>query len=284
MKNFFSSQKFQDQGFKDFLASEKFSFSNFFFIYTGALLTCFLLGGYLGVLTFTPFLSLGNFLLIWAGWLVLSFPLSRQQRFERIVLWSNNIIISFLFFYLVSLSPVNWIAVLLPYFIFSLLLINFMQGNFFPVIDSGSLGFWGILGLLHFYITQSAIFKIDESALLIFLFLIIMAVSGASFFIWGGIRSKKSLYKIYSQSQELKETAAVLEIRIKAKTRELQEQSRLLREENRLKTEALRRRIDELERFRHMVVGRELKMVELKEKISQLKKELGQFKKGQDEK
>ncbi len=278
MKNIFSFQKINDQGFKDFLIKEKFSFSNFFFIYTGALLTCFLLGGYLGVLAFTPFLSLGNFLLIWAGWLVLSFPLSRQQRFERIVLWSNNIIASFLFFNLASLSPVSWITILLPYFIFSLLLINFMQGNFFSIIDSGGLGLLGVLGLLHFYITQSIIFQMDESALLVFLFLIIMAVSGASFFIWGGARSSKSLYKIYRQSQELKETAAVLEIRIKAKTRELQEQARLLREENRLKTEALRRRIDELERFRRMVVGRELKMVELKEKISQLKKGLGQLK------
>jgi len=114
-------------------------------------------------------------------------------------------------------------------------------------------------------------------ALLNFLLISILIISGAAFFAWNGTRAKRSLRRIYNQRQELEETALVLEIRIRAKTRELQEQAGLLREENRLKTDALRRRIDELERFRRMVVGRELKMVELKEKLTQLKKDKGEL-------
>ncbi len=274
----FSFKKQSSEGFQEFLKSEQLSFINFFLIYTGALLTCSLLGSYLGAIRFSPFFSIGNLLLVWAGWLILSFLLSKQERFRRIILWTNNLFLAFLFFSLAIFSPGEWVVVLLSYFIFALLLINFTQGSFFPVIDSLSLGFLSAIGLVYFYVDQALFFQGNASAQLIFLFWMILSFSGSAFFVWNGLRTQNSLQKIYNQRRELEETAAVLEVRIKAKTQELREQAELLREENRLKTEALRSRIDELERFRRMVVGREMKMIELKEKLAQKKKELAELK------
>lgn len=277
MKKFFRFKETPNAEFQEFLKREQLSFLNFFIIYGGALMTCFLLGGYLEALSFSPFLSIGNLLLIWAAWLVISFLLSNRKKFERLVLWTNSICLISLFFYLATLAPFAWMVVLLSYIVFALLLINFMQSNFFPALDSLGLGAMGAIALIYFYSSHSYLFEIDGLALLNFLLISILIISGAAFFAWNGARAKRSLRRIYNQRQELEETALVLEIRIRAKTRELQEQAGLLREENRLKTDALRRRIDELERFRRMVVGRELKMVELKEKLTQLKKDKGEL-------
>ncbi len=277
MKKFFHFKEVPNAEFQEFLKREQLSFFNFFIIYGGALMTCFLLGGYLETLSFSPFLSIGNLLLIWAAWLVISFLLSNRKKFERLVLWTNSICLISLFFYLATLAPSAWMVILLSYIVFALLLINFMQSNFFPALDSLGLGAMGAIALIYFYNSHSYLFEIDGLALLNFLLISILIISGAAFFAWNGARAKRSLRRIYNQRQELEETALVLEIRIRAKTRELQEQAGLLREENRLKTDALRRRIDELERFRRMVVGRELKMVELKEKLTQLKKDKGEL-------
>jgi hypothetical protein len=277
MKKFLNKETL-NQEFQDFLKKEKLSFFNFFIIYGGAIMTCFLLGSYLETLSFTSFFSIGNLLLLWAGWLVLSFLLSAKEEFKRVILWLNNLWLVVSFFYLAILSSSAWIMILLAYIVFALILINFMQSNFLPAIDFLGLGGLGAIGLLYFYFEYKSLFEFDGSALLNFLLIAILIVSGAAFFAWNGGRSRRALRRIYDQRQELEETALVLEIRIKAKTKELQEQSALLREENQLKTNALRRRIDELERFRRMVVGRELKMVELKEKLAQLKKDRGELK------
>lgn len=277
MRNIFTSELIKDSEFQKFLGKEKFSFINFFFIYIGALVTCFLLGTYLDVLNFSPLFSFGNLLLFWAAWLVINFPLAYRPGFERLVLWTNNLFMVGIFFYLVSLSPTNWILILLPYLVFALLLINFIQANFFPVSDSLAPTLLGLGGLIYFYISHLVTFQTDPSALLIFLFMIILSVAGATFLIWNSVRTQKFLYKTYLQRRELEETTVVLGIRIRAKTRELQEQAELLRQENRLKTDALRRRIKELERFRRLAVGRELKMAQLKEELAQKEEELSKL-------
>lgn len=277
MRNIFTSELIKDSEFQKFLGKEKFSFINFFFIYIGALVTCFLLGTYLDVLNFSALLSFGNLLLFWAAWLVINFPLAYRPGFERLVLWTNNLFMVGIFFYLVFLSPTNWILILLPYLVFALLLINFIQANFFPVSDSLAPTLLGLGGLIYFYISHLVTFQTDPSALLIFLFMIILSVAGATFLIWNSVRTQKFLYKTYLQRRELEETTVVLGIRIRAKTRELQEQAELLRQENRLKTDALRRRIKELERFRRLAVGRELKMAQLKEEIAQKEEELSKL-------
>jgi len=70
----------------------------------------------------------------------------------------------------------------------------------------------------------------------------------------------KMTEKLKELMGKLGEAKESLEIKVKERTRELQE------------------RVDELERFHRATVGRELKMMELKEEIERLKKELEKYK------
>jgi len=73
---------------------------------------------------------------------------------------------------------------------------------------------------------------------------------------------------------ELEEARDVLEIRVKARTEELEELANSLDEQVKERTKELQERIDELERFHKLTVGREMKMVELKEKIQELEEQI----------
>ena len=77
----------------------------------------------------------------------------------------------------------------------------------------------------------------------------------------------------------LEESKKVLEIKVAARTRELKELAERREEIIAERTKELRERIEELEKFHRLTVGRELKMVELKEEIKKLKKELEKYKK-----
>lgn len=68
----------------------------------------------------------------------------------------------------------------------------------------------------------------------------------------------------------LQEAKIVLEIKVKARTRELEELTKSLDEKVKRRTKELQEKITELERFHKLTVGRELKMVELKEEIEKL--------------
>jgi methyl-accepting chemotaxis protein len=72
----------------------------------------------------------------------------------------------------------------------------------------------------------------------------------------------------------LEEAKAVLEVKVEARTKELRELTKGLEEEIERRTKEVRKRVDELERFQRLAVGRELKMLELKNEIRKLKKEL----------
>ncbi len=76
----------------------------------------------------------------------------------------------------------------------------------------------------------------------------------------------------------LKETSEVLEIRVRARTRQLREQAKVLKRENERKTKELRERLRELERFHRLTVGRELKMMELKRQIKKMEAQLKEMK------
>ena len=86
-------------------------------------------------------------------------------------------------------------------------------------------------------------------------------------------RSEELEKKVKEKTKELEEARTILEIKVKARTRELEELARRLDEKGKEKTKELRERVKELEKFQRLTVGRELKMVGLKEEIKKLKEE-----------
>lgn len=74
--------------------------------------------------------------------------------------------------------------------------------------------------------------------------------------------------------EELEKAKNILEIRVRARTKELENLTESLEEQVRGRTRELRERVEELEKFRKSTVGRELKMIELKEEIERLKERL----------
>jgi len=72
----------------------------------------------------------------------------------------------------------------------------------------------------------------------------------------------------------LEEERATLKIKVVARTKELKELTERQGETIEERTKEIKERVEELERFHKLAVGRELKMIELKEEIKGLKKEL----------
>ena len=70
----------------------------------------------------------------------------------------------------------------------------------------------------------------------------------------------------------LEESKIVLQIKVKARTRELEELSKSLEDKVKGRTRELEERLSELEKFHKLTVGRELKMMELKKEIERLKR------------
>ena len=70
---------------------------------------------------------------------------------------------------------------------------------------------------------------------------------------------------------DLEEAKTTLEIKVQARTKELKELTEQQEEIIRQRTKEIKERMEELERFHKLAVGRELKMIELKEEIKKLK-------------
>lgn len=71
--------------------------------------------------------------------------------------------------------------------------------------------------------------------------------------------------------QDLEEAKTTLEIKVAARTKELKELTDQQEETIKQRAKEIKERMEELERFHRLAVGRELKMVELKEEIKKLK-------------
>ncbi len=79
------------------------------------------------------------------------------------------------------------------------------------------------------------------------------------------------LQKSYSLIEDEKMS---LEIKVKARTRELKRLAESLEEKVKERTKELQKRVDELEEFHRLTVGREERMMELKNKIKMLEQKL----------
>lgn len=96
-------------------------------------------------------------------------------------------------------------------------------------------------------------------------------------------KTDKTLEERYSAMEDsrkkLEEAKAILEIKVKARTRELERLTGELERKVEERTKELQEKMVEMERFNRLAVGRELKMLELKEEIKKLKEELEELKK-----
>lgn len=85
------------------------------------------------------------------------------------------------------------------------------------------------------------------------------------------------------QSRErLKEAKKSLEVQVKARTEELRKLNEELEQRVQKRTQELQKRVNELERFHRLTVGREMRMMELKDKIKELKEKLKQARGNED--
>jgi len=84
--------------------------------------------------------------------------------------------------------------------------------------------------------------------------------------------------KVRERTKEIESAKSVLEVRVQARTKELKELANNLEEQVKERTQELQKRVDELEGFHNLTVGRELKMIELKDKIRELEEKLKETK------
>jgi len=137
--------------------------------------------------------------------------------------------------------------------------------------------FWGLL--LFYYSKIGALPSVYEIYLICaFLFMMV----GTSFPLI--LRAKRIFNELLKTKKELEESKTILEIKVRARTKELEELTKKLDEEVRNRTEELQEKVEELEKFQKLTVGRELKMIELKEENKKLKEEIGSFKKNHEPK
>lgn len=92
------------------------------------------------------------------------------------------------------------------------------------------------------------------------------------------VKVKERTKELEKTTEALKESKTILEIKVKARTQELENLTKNLEEQVKERTGKLQEKVKELERFQKFAVGREIKMVELKEELTRLKKELGKEK------
>ncbi len=86
-------------------------------------------------------------------------------------------------------------------------------------------------------------------------------------------------FELLDAQEEIETARAVLGIKVEARTRELKELSASLEDQVVERTSSLREKVEDLERFNRLTVGRELKMIELKEEIKELEKKMEKNKK-----
>ncbi len=87
------------------------------------------------------------------------------------------------------------------------------------------------------------------------------------------------LTEIKRKEEALKESSQVLEIKVAAKTRELTRLNESLEASVKERTQDLEEKLEQIERTNKLMVGRELKMIELKEELEESRKKIDELKK-----
>lgn len=118
--------------------------------------------------------------------------------------------------------------------------------------------------------------KINIAIIVLIIALGLMAVGG--FFIALAFSFRKQLKQKIRETTKAKETAELCEVKTKARTKELKELAHGLRIKAEQKTKELQERVSQLEKFHRLTVGRELRMIEIKQALKAAQYELSVLK------
>ncbi len=89
----------------------------------------------------------------------------------------------------------------------------------------------------------------------------------------------RDFMSILEQQEDLEASREMLEVRVNARTKELQELNEKLEEKVKKRTKKLQSRINDLEKFQRVTVGRELKMLDLKKQVKEKDKKIKELQK-----
>lgn len=277
---FLNSFSQQNKDFREFLRRKQLSYSTFLLILLGSWLACYGTSVYFGILNFGSWQSVGRYLLLWLAWIAISFWLGSKPRYQKIIWYSNHLFFAFIIFFMMLSQPESWFLIFFEYNLLLFLILIWASACFFSIVDILFPLVLVLVGSSVFLGQNYSLFFDSSSAVLSLLLSFIFAVTIITTSVWNTWRETESLGNVYREKQNLEETAKVLRIRIRAKTKELRQQTEDLRQDSALKTQALRERVQTLERLRQVTVGRELKMIDFKKEINQLQQEIGKLKNG----
>ena len=103
---------------------------------------------------------------------------------------------------------------------------------------------------------------------------------GLSANLFSEILTKKTI-ELEDIKDSLEEERGFLEVRVSARTKELEEMAKSLEGRVEERTKEIKEKMDELEKFHGLAVGREIKMVELKQRLKEAEEELEKMKEKQ---
>ena len=127
-------------------------------------------------------------------------------------------------------------------------------------------GLASILGYFYIYVFHPNIYGFYSSTDIILLSLV-LAVS-----VFTAYNIQKHFIAFAEAQEDIEMARMVLEVKVQARTKELQEFNRNLEKMVEERTKDLENKIDELERFNRLTVRRELRMMELKKRLKELEK------------
>ncbi len=133
------------------------------------------------------------------------------------------------------------------------------------VVFSGAISFVAYFSFLSLLPTRGNFYLPTDGAFILLTTVIISLIS---------YRERKNYITLLDSQEETEIAKTTLEIRVAARVRELKELADALDQKVKKRTKELRQRLVELEKFQRLMIGREEKMIKLKEEIKEAKKEL----------